>query len=265
MTLHPIHQILIVTITMVVVMAALWLLQKRRGDAGIVDVAWSAGLGFAAILYAFTSEGALVRRGLLGLLAGGWSLRLASYLLFDRIFRGEEDGRYQRLRSKWGNKADTYFLVFFQFQALLVPLLSLPLLVVAHNSSPGPTGFDIAGILIFLVAIIGEAIADRQLRRFRSDPGNKGKTCRNGLWRYSRHPNYFFEWFHWWAYVAFGVGSTYAWVTLFGPLIMWVFLFKITGIPATEEQAIASRGDDYRDYQRTTSQFFPWPPKNVDR
>ena len=171
------------------------------------------------------------------------------------------------MRRKWGEKADTYLLLFFQFQALLVPLFSLPLIVVAHNESPGLTGFDILGILIFLTAVIGEGIADRQLGRFRSDPANKGKTCRQGLWRYSRHPNYFFEWIHWWAYVAFGAGSPYFWITLMGPLLMWIFLFRITGIPATEEQAIASRGDDYRDYQRTTSRFFPWFPKEgpIDR
>jgi steroid 5-alpha reductase family enzyme len=260
MTLDAVQQLLIVLISVSVLMTLLWLRQRSTGDAGTVDVGWSAGLGFAAIFYAVTSEGDLTRRILLAVLAGGWSFRLASYLLYNRVFEGEEDGRYKRLRRQWGDDANRYFFYFFQLQALLVPLLSLPFLVVAHSQNPSLTGFDILGIVIFLTAVFGEGAADRQLARFRSDVNNKGKTCRQGLWRYSRHPNYFFEWLHWWAYVALGIGSPYWLVTLIGPIIMWIFLFKITGIPATEEQAIASRGDDYREYQRTTSQFFPWFP-----
>jgi steroid 5-alpha reductase family enzyme len=99
------------------------------------------------------------------------------------------------------------------------------------------------------------------LQAFRSNSRNKGKVCRDGLWRYSRHPNYFFEWTHWWAYVLIGWQAPYGWATLFGPVIMLVFLFKVTGIPPTEENALRSRGDAYREYQRTTSVFFPWPPK----
>jgi len=260
MILEPFQQSLIVLVAMSVIMALLWIRQRSTGDAGTVDVGWSAGLGFAAILYAVTSDGVLLRRILLAVLAGGWSFRLASYLLYYRIFQGEEDGRYQRLRAQWGDKAGFYFFIFFQLQAFLVSLFSLPFLVVAHSQEPALTGFDILGILIFVVAVAGEGLADRQLARFRSNPTNKGKTCRQGLWHYSRHPNYFFEWVHWWAYVALAYGSPYWWITLLGPIIMWIFLFKVTGIPATEEQAIASRGDDYREYQRTTSQFFPWFP-----
>jgi steroid 5-alpha reductase family enzyme len=259
--LSPIQQILIVAVAMSIIMLLLWLQQRRTGDAGIVDVGWSAGLGFAAILYATTSEGDFTRRVLLACLAGGWSLRLAGYLLHDRILRGSEDGRYKRLRQNWGARASFNFFIFFQFQALLVPLFSLPFLVVAHSDQPGLTAFDLLGLLIFLISVTGESLADRQLAKFRSNPDNKGKTCRHGLWRYSRHPNYFFEWLHWWTYVSLGMASPYWWVTLIGPLLMWLFLFKVTGIPATEEQAIASRGDDYLDYQRTTSQFFPWFPK----
>ena len=260
--LHPVEQLLVVMLVMSAAMVCLWLIQRRTGDAGTVDVAWSAGLGFAALLYALSSDGAIERRVILALVAGTWSLRLATYLLRDRIFGGkEEDGRYQRLRSRWGSRAQFNFLIFFQFQALLVPLFSLPFLVVAHNGTPSPNLADLAGIAIFLVSLLGESTADRQLARFRSDPENQGKTCRYGLWRYSRHPNYFFEWLHWWAYVMLAAGASYWWVTLFGPVLMLIFLYKITGIPTTEEQAIASRGEDYRQYQRTTSQFFPWFPK----
>jgi len=120
---------------------------------------------------------------------------------------------------------------------------------------------DLLAVGVFLVSVAGEAIADRQLAGFRADPANRGKTCRTGLWRYSRHPNYFFEWVHWWSYVLLGLGSPYWLVTILGPALMLVFLFKITGIPATEERALLTRGEDYRNYQRTTSPFFPWFPK----
>jgi steroid 5-alpha reductase family enzyme len=114
---------------------------------------------------------------------------------------------------------------------------------------------------VWIISVGGEWLADRQLARFRQDPSNKGKVCRQGLWRYSRHPNYFFEWVHWWAYVLIGIGGPWGWLTLFGPAVMLVFLLKITGVPPTEKRALQSRGEAYREYQRTTSVFFPWPPK----
>ena len=104
-------------------------------------------------------------------------------------------------------------------------------------------------------------LADRQLVRFKRRPESRGKTCREGWWRYSRHPNYFFEWLHWWSYVALAAGSSYWWVTLLAPAAMLHFLLNVTGIPPTEAQALASRGEDYRQYQRTTSVFIPWFPK----
>ncbi|HSS65063.1 MAG TPA: DUF1295 domain-containing protein, partial [Gammaproteobacteria bacterium] len=107
---------------------------------------------------------------------------------------------------------------------------------------------------------IGESIADAQLSRFRRDPRNRGKVCRTGLWRYSRHPNYFFEWLHWWAYALIGLGSPHWWVPLTGLAVVYVFLTRVTGIPFTEQQSLRSRGDAYRRYRETTNAFFPWPP-----
>ena len=110
------------------------------------------------------------------------------------------------------------------------------------------------------MALAGESAADRQLEAFRRDPANRGKTCRVGLWRVSRHPNYFFEWLVWVAYFVFALASPWGWVTIYCPALMLFFLFRVTGIPATEAQALKSRGEDYRQYQRTTSAFFPWFP-----
>ena len=120
------------------------------------------------------------------------------------------------------------------------------------------------GLALGLLAIGGETLADRQLERFRLNPANRGKVCREGLWYYSRHPNYFFEWLYWWAFVLMGIGTSYGWWTLLGPLFMLLFLFKLTGIPYTEKQALASRGEAYRAYQKSTPMFFPWFPRRND-
>jgi steroid 5-alpha reductase family enzyme len=255
--------LLVVGIGMAVVMLILWLVQRRTRDAGLVDFGWSAGLGLAALLYALTLDGFGLRRLLLALLAGTWSLRLASYLLRDRLIAKEEDGRYRHLREKWADRAQQRFLLLFEAQALLVVLFSLPFWAVAHNGYPALTVWDLIGTLIALVSLAGESTADRQLARFRADPAHRGKTCRIGWWRYSRHPNYFFEWLHWWSYVFLGIGSQFWVLTLLGPALMLLFLFKVTGIPATEQRALASRGEDYRQYQRTTSRFIPWFPKET--
>ena len=242
-------------------MLVLWMIQRARGDASLVDAGWAAGLGAMAVACAALGPGDASRRLLLGTLAGLWGGRLAVYLLLNRVVGKPEDGRYRKLRESWGPRAQPYFFAFFQVQAMLDVLFALPFAAVAFNAVPGPTALDLAGAAVILVSIAGESLADAQLAAFRRDPANRGRTCRRGLWRYSRHPNYFFEWMHWFAYPLMAVGSPYWALSLAGPLLMSFFLFKVTGIPATEAQALASRGDDYRDYQRTTSAFFPWFPK----
>ncbi|MEN4922661.1 DUF1295 domain-containing protein, partial [Achromobacter spanius] len=190
----------------------------------------------------------------LALMAGVWSLRLAWHLW--RRVRAGEDGRYRALREHWHGHQGKFFGLFM-FQAGLVMLFCLPFLAVGASLAQGwPVAL---GLLIWLAALSGEVIADRQLDRFRDNPSNRGKTCRQGLWRYSRHPNYFFEWCHWFGYVALAWGFPLAWL---GPVLMYVFLRWISGIPFTEQQALRTRGDDYRDYQRRTPAFFPWFPRS---
>jgi steroid 5-alpha reductase family enzyme len=151
--------------------------------------------------------------------------------------------------------------LFFQVQALWAVMFALPVAAASLAPRPGLDAWDAAGLVVWLAAIGGEWLADRQLARFRADPANRGRVCRDGLWRWSRHPNYFFEWLHWPAYVLIGVGSAYWWVTLAGVVVMYVFLNYVTGVPFTEQQALRSRGEAYREYQRSTSRFFPLPPK----
>ena len=197
---------------------------------------------------------------MLALLGGIWGLRLAGYLL-RRVVGETEDGRYTHLRKTFEQDERKWF-AFFQFQALLIVFFALPFVAVARNPVAAMTPWIIAGIGLWLLSVLGEAIADRQLARFRANSANKGKTCREGLWRFSRHPNYFFEWLHWFAYVCLAVGSPLWWLAWAGPVVMFVFLRWVSGVPYTEAQALRTRGDDYREYQRTTPMFFPWFPKS---
>lgn len=254
-------QLLLGAVAAVLLMFALWLYERRHNDAGIVDVGWSAGLGLVGVWFAASSPGEPWRRTLVAALVGVWSLRLAGYLLLNRVVGKPEDGRYQALRARWGAAAHRKFFWFFQAQAVLAVLFAVPMLVAARSPRPAPDRWDALGALVWLAAVAGETTADLQLALFRSRPENRGHTCRAGWWRYSRHPNYFFEWLHWWSYVLIAVDSPAWWLTLGGPALMLLFLFRLTGIPHTERQALRSRGDDYRRYQQTTSVFVPWFPR----
>jgi steroid 5-alpha reductase family enzyme len=256
----PWQQLLLVWALAALAQGIAWARQQRTRNAGIVDVVWSFGLGGAALLVAATGAGAPLPRALLGALGGLWGLRLGLHLL-HRV-RGEpEDARYAQLRRRWGD-APLKWLGMFQFQAFLIALFSLPFTAVAANPAAGWNGWLVAGVATWLASVGGEAVADRQLARFRADPANRGRTCRAGLWRYSRHPNYFFEWLHWFAYVLLAVGSPVAWLAWSGPVVMYVFLRWISGIPWTEQQALRTRGEDYARYQRTTPMLFPWFPRH---
>ena len=248
---------------MAIVMTLLWFWQKRKSNAGIVDVAWSFGTAGICALFAYGASGDVSRRILIATLAGIWGLRLGFHLL-HRVTTETEDGRYASLRSRWGDKAQPYFFIFFQVQAAWTLLFAFPLLIAANNAAMFPIWSDFVGIGIWIISVTGESIADMQLARFRSNPSNKGQVCQVGLWAYSRHPNYFFEWIHWFAYIFLGLYAPYAWLTLFGPIVMLLFLFKVTGIPYTEMRALQTRGEKYREYQRTTSVFILWPRKQKE-
>ena len=247
---------------LVLVMAGVWRVAVRIRNAGIVDVAWSANFGLLALLAMAQGRGYLPRRLLIGGMTLLWSLRLAVYL-YRRVMGHHpvEDGRYVRLRRDWAPHADRRFFWFFEAQAALNLVLAAPLFLAAANPAPSVHLLEWAGLALWAVALAGESLADRQLDAFRRDPANRGKTCRAGLWRYSRHPNYFFEWLVWVAYFVFALASPWGWAAVYCPVLMLTFLFRVTGIPATEAQALKSRGDDYREYQRTTSAFFPWFPR----
>jgi steroid 5-alpha reductase family enzyme len=242
--------------------ALLYFLARHLDNYGIVDVAWSYAFAALTSFYALAGPGWPVRRALIAALAVVWSLRLGTHLAIRVIgHHPTEDGRYVQLRRDWAGVFAPKMFGFFQLQAGTVVLLGAAFVLAAVNPAPALHPLEYAGAALWLLAISGEALADAQLARFKRDPSNKGKVCNVGLWHYSRHPNYFFEWLIWVSFFVFALGSPSGWIAIIGPASILYLLLRVTGIPLTEEQSLRSRGDAYRRYQQTTSAFIPWFPK----
>ena len=257
--MHPLPAAILGTLGVCLLLSLVWLIQRSTRNAGMVDPVWSWSLGLLGLWFAWTGTAPAQARVLLAVLAGGWGLRLGTHL-FLRNLGKPEDGRYRRLREQWGADANRRMFWFFQLQAGFALLLSLGFIVIAWRpDAPGALWTALA-VLIWLVSVGGEAIADGQLEQFKRDPANRGRVCRRGLWRYSRHPNYFFECLHWFAYVCLAAGAPWWWASLLPPAVMAFLLLRMSGIPITEAHLARSR-PDYAEYIRTTSAFVPWPPK----
>lgn len=250
-----------------------WLYQNKYKDASYVDVSWAASIGIIALsTYIYTSLFSAqslfnlfslynLRYLIITLCALFWSFRLASYLAI-RIFKSrQEDTRYKTMRIAMGNKANLGFFIFFQLQALFVIIFSCPIIIALLTKQVSWQLTDTLAILIFIIAFVGESIADKQLYRFKQQYP-QGKTCQTGLWYYSRHPNYFFEWLHWFTYALFSINSPYFIFTIIAPFLMLFFILKLTGIPHVENEAIKNK-PDYADYKSTTSMFIPWFKKVI--
>jgi steroid 5-alpha reductase family enzyme len=258
---RPLPVLGLVWVSVGLVMLVLWLLQRRSRNATAVDFAWAAALGGAAILCALLGVGNPMRRALLASMVAVASGRLAWHLYVDRARSGIEDGRYRDLRERWGVHAQRNFFFLYQIQALLVAWLSIPFVLAGSSGTPLGT-LDLAALAMWSIALAGELLSDAQLARFRREPANRGHTCRVGLWRLSRHPNYFFQWCLWVAYALPALAAPWGVLGLLAPLTMLFLILFVTGVPPTEQQALRSRGEDYRAYQRTTSVFVPWFPRS---
>jgi len=244
----------------------LWLVQQRTRNAGIVDVGWAASFALVAGLFAWRAspEVAGWAWAPLCLLIVAWSVRLTGYLIARGAARSPEEGRYVDLRQRWAPRASLKFFVFFQAQAALVGILSIAF-VVPFVCAPwtGSGWLRGLGTLITATGIAGEAIADAQLRRFKRT-ANKGQVCEVGLWGWSRHPNYFFEWCVWIGYAVYGLAfGAWGLIAIAPQAIILGSILGVTGIPPTENQAIRSKGDAYRAYQARVSRFVPMPPKRA--
>jgi steroid 5-alpha reductase family enzyme len=242
--------------------AVLFFVAKRMNNFGIVDIAWAGGFAPVAVIYSAFTDGFLPRRLTIATMVVLWSARLGTHLA-RRVLghHPQEDGRYVQLRRDWGPRLNVKMFGFFQAQGILLVALSLPFILAAQNPSKSWHVLELAGVGLWLIALAGEALADAQLSRFRGDPANRGRVCAVGLWRVSRHPNYFFEWLVWVAFALFAAASPWGWLAIYCPVLMLLFLLKVTGIRYTEEQLLRSKGDAYRAYQRRIPAFVPWFPR----
>jgi steroid 5-alpha reductase family enzyme len=263
--------ILSLAVFLAAAMTLAWGIQRRLGNAGWVDVVWSFATGLAGVGAAlaplsgapfFASVGA--RQWLVAALAAAWSLRLGLHLA-RRVARGPEDARYAGFRRDWGAGYEVRMFWFLQIQAAAALLLALVMLAAARRPAAGLDAGDLLAVLVLAVAVAGEGLADQQLHRFKADPANHGRICDRGLWAWSRHPNYFFEWLVWLAYPLIAIrpdsGYAWGWAALAGPVFMYWLLVHVSGVPPLEAQMRRSRGAAFDAYAARTSAFFPRPPR----
>jgi steroid 5-alpha reductase family enzyme len=245
------------------VMISAWVYQRRRDNSGWTDVFWTFGTGAVAAAAALSPTlPPALRQVIVAGMVGSWSLRLGGHML-RRVASSPEDRRYAALRADWGLRFQRRMFSFLLSQAVAGAVLAVAVDVAAHNPAPFGRLQDYAGLALFLIALAGESVADNQLVRFRADPANRGRIADHGLWGWSRHPNYFFEWLAWLAYAPLAIAPGYAlgWASLAAAAVMFVVLNFMTGAPLVERVMRASRGEAFEAYAARTSRFFPWPPQ----
>lgn len=245
-------------------MTLAWTAWRSTENSGWVDTVWTFSVGAVGLLGAIISptgaDALFMRQALVAAFAVLWAMRLGIHIA--RRTRGiTDDPRYAKLLEGYGAERSRRMFILLQKQALVSIPLGLAMVLAAANPEPALRVQDWLAMLVMAIAITGEATADLQLREFAGDPANRGKVCDVGLWRWSRHPNYFFEWFGWLAYPLLAIGAwQWGWLALAAPACMYWLLVRVSGIPPLEEHMLETRGDDYRAYQARTSAFFPgWP------
>lgn len=265
--------IAVVALGLSTIMALAWYVQYRTRNAGWSDVFWSYEMGLGGVVLALVPwsgswHAPSARQWLVAILVAIWSVRLGTHILQRTLHASSEDPRYAQFRRDWKDDFQSNLFWFLQVQALAAIVLVLSVGIAAHNPAPGIRAIDIFGAAVLLGAIFGEGAADTQLKQFAAQSSNKGKICDIGLWGWSRHPNYFFEWLGWLAYpiIAINLGGAYPWgfVALSGPLFMFVLLRYISGVPPLEAHMVRKHGGNFRAYQEKVSAFFPTPPHKAD-
>ena len=265
MTVLYLEALAAIAVSLSVLMAGAWWVQQRTGNSGWVDTIWTFSLGLVgagSALWPVAGAAPNGRQWLVAALVAIWSLRLGVHIAI-RTAGITDDPRYAAFAREWGVDSPRRMFIFLQNQGFGSIPLVFAIFVAARFPQDELRLQDYLGALILLAGIAGEALADAQLKSFREDPANKERVCDVGLWRWSRHPNYFFEWFGWLAYPVIALSAGYVWgaATLLAPVFMYWILVYVTGIPPLEQQMLRSRGDRYRDYQSRTSRFFPLPPQ----
>jgi steroid 5-alpha reductase family enzyme len=240
---------------------ALWGVSLAVRDSSIVDVFWGSGFVVIAWVGFALGDGSGTRSWLLALLVTAWGLRLSVYLARRNLGKGE-DRRYAEMRRRHGGRwpLRSLFVVFW-LQGALMWVVSLPVQVAMTDPTPAGLGaLDWIGLAVWAIGLAFESVGDRQLARFKADPANRGKVMDRGLWRYTRHPNYFGDFCVWWGIWLVALATGGAWWTVVGPAVMSFLLIRVSGV-AMLERSIAKRREGYEDYVRRTSAFFPLPPR----
>lgn len=237
----------------------LWLLSIAIRNSGIADIFWSTGFVLVAWTAFLAGDGVDTRRLLLVILTSLWGARLTAYLAWRNLGK-DEDHRYAAMRTRWGGKWWWWsYLQVFLLQGALIWVVSLPIQAASIAATPNLGWMAVVGSAAWLIGVLFEGIGDLQLARFKADPDNKGKVMDRGLWRYTRHPNYFGNFLIWWG-IWIVAAEAGVWWTVVGPIVMSVLLLRVSGV-AMLERTITERRPAYAEYIRTTSAFFPRPPK----
>jgi len=254
-------QILLTNISVVAgAVFVLWMISLRLKDVSIVDIFWGIGFVIIAWVTTFVVRPTSPRSLFIAVLVTIWGLRLAGYLAWRNIGK-PEDYRYRAMREKRGDRFPliSLFLVF-GLQGLIMLIVSLPIQAAAFNTSQ-LNWLDGIGGAIWLTGFFFETVGDIQLARFKANADNQGKVMDRGLWRYTRHPNYFGDFLVWWGIFVIALSGGSAWWTIISPLLMSILLMRISGVTLLES-SLRNNKQGYEDYVRRTSAFFPMPPKN---
>ena len=254
---------------LVAAMTGAWALTLRPGRSGWIDVIWSFAAGAAAGAAALLPPGGgHGRQRWVAGLALVWGLRLGLHIM-ARTALGHDDARYAALRAEWGANFAARSFRFLQIQAVAAMLLAGAVGIAGHNPAPAPGFAGWLGIGLVLAGILGEGLADWQLRRFTRGHAGRGLVCDQGLWSLSRHPNYFCEWLVWLGFAAIGIDPSGAyrlgWLVLAAPILMYVLLVHVSGMPPLEAHMLASRRDAFQAYQARVNAFWPWPRRPANR
>ncbi len=255
---------LLILVALIAVMILAWACQRRLRNGGWTDVFWTFGTGAACVAAALLPFGEpTLRQLVVAALTGLWGARLGLHILRRVARADEEDRRYANFRRDWGPAFQRRMLQFALSQAPAGAVLAGAAHVAAHNPHPFGRPQDLLGLLVFVAALGGEALADAQLARFKTDPANRRGVADRGLWAWSRHPNYFFEWLVWVGVAILAIAPDYppGWWALAAPAMMYGLLNYVSGVPHVERAMRESRREAFEAYAARTSRFFPLPPR----
>lgn len=246
-----------------------WAIYLFERKVKIVDIAWCLGFIVATFIYFHLGDGYIWRKILVLFIVSIWSLRL-TYHLIIRYEGHRDDPRYIQILDSSNKNIFTKIpglslrvLVLFLFEGFLATILSIPFVLMSNNPFILFQPLEVFGLFIWMGGLVGESMADWQLYQFKQNPMNSDQVLQEGLWKYSRHPNYFFEWIIWMGYAVMAFSAPWGWLAIFSPLMILYLLLRVSGIPLLESEAIRSKGELYRAYRQRTSAFIPWFRKDL--